>query len=625
MDGERMKIRFSKAEQLVFKPKEDLTVSQWAEKRRIVTNGPMPGPWSNARTPYLVEPMDTWGLPWVRRVVLCFAPQTGKTQVAFNCLGFAIDQDPGSAMYVMPDEKTARRISRRRILPMLKDSPATARMLGDAYDTSTLYMNFINGMDLMMVWATSAQELASESARYMFFDETDKYPEFSGREADPISLGEVRTNTYPHTRKLLYLSTPTTEDGLIWKALNTECDEIRDYHVPCPFCGAWQVMTFENIVFPKDQRDPRVIQRKKLAWYQCVKCGMDWDDTTRNRAVAKGKWIAREPIERPETVGFHLPSWYSPFVSLSSVAASFLQGLHDPNRHMAFATQHKAEAWVEVIERKEETEILKNRTNYPPHVVPETAVALTCGIDVQKVGFWYVVRAWEPDLSSHLIDYGFLPDFPQVESLVFGTQYRIMGSEATMTIWRAAMDTGGGPTDDGEWSRTEEIYQWIRNNGRGVVWGTKGSSRPQFQKVMPRTLEKMARGNRPIPGGLVLYLLDVDKFKEAIHFRLGRKDGDSQRFFLHAQTGIDYARQILAEEKRRDRRGKTEWKQIRRDNHLLDCEVMAAACADSEWAPGLTTVARMVKQRAEQDRAAARQAPKSRKSGFLPQPDNWLA
>ena len=52
---------------------------------------------------------------------------------------------------------------------------------------------------------------------------------------------------------------------------------------------------------------------------------------------------------------------------------------------MAFVTQHKAEAWVEVIERKEETEILKNRTNYPPHVVPETAVALTAGIDVQKV------------------------------------------------------------------------------------------------------------------------------------------------------------------------------------------------------------------------------------------------
>ena len=133
-----------------------------------------------------------------------------------------------------------------------------------------------------------------------------------------------------------------------------------------------------------------------------------------------------------------------------------------------------------------------------------------------------------------------------------------------------------------------------RNNGRGVVWGTKGSSRPQFQKVMHRTLEKMARGNRPIPGGLVLYLLDVDKFKEAIHFRLGRKDGDSQRFFLHSDTGVDYARQIWPKKSGGTGGGKTEWKQIRRDNHLLDCEVMAAACADLEWAPSLTTVARMV-------------------------------
>ena len=39
-------------------------------------------------------------------------------------------------------------------------------------------------------------------------------------------------------------------------------------------------------------------------------------------------------------------------------------------------------------------------------------------------------------------------------------------------------------------------------------------------------------------------------------------------------------------------------------------EIRRLACADPEWAPGLTTVTWMVKQRAEQDRAAAsRQAP----------------
>ena len=39
----------------VLRPPERLTVSQWAEKKRTLTGGAMPGPWRNSVTPYLVE------------------------------------------------------------------------------------------------------------------------------------------------------------------------------------------------------------------------------------------------------------------------------------------------------------------------------------------------------------------------------------------------------------------------------------------------------------------------------------------------------------------------------------------------------------------------------------------
>jgi hypothetical protein len=29
------------------------------------------------------------------------------------------------------------------------------------------------------------------------------------------------------------------------------------------------------------------------------------------------------------------------------------------------------------------------------------------------------------------------------------------------------------------------------------------------------------------------------------------------------------------------------WVQVRRDNHLLDCEIYSDACADPEWMPSL--------------------------------------
>jgi hypothetical protein len=68
---------------------------------------------------------------------------------------------------------------------------------------------------------------------------------------------------------------------------------------------------------------------------------------------------------------------------------------------------------------------------------------------------------------------------------------------------------------------------------------------------------------------------------------LSRTEGETQRFHLHSETGVDYTRQILAEELRRDRHNRVEWKQVRKDNHFLDCEVIAAACADDEWMPNL--------------------------------------
>jgi phage terminase large subunit GpA-like protein len=220
-----------------------------------------------------------------------------------------------------------------------------------------------------------------------------------------------------------------------------------------------------------------------------------------------------------------------------------------------------------------------------------------------------VGRAWAEDLTSWLIQYGFLTDWAGVEALLFHTAYRVQDSERTMEIWRAAIDTGGGQTEDGEWTRTEEIYEWLRSNGRGRVFGTKGASRSQLQRVRVTVIDKLPRSNLVIPGGLELRLLDSAAFKELLHFRLergaaildeaGKKIGEkpeSQRFYLHADTGVDYASQILAEELCRDRRGKKYWKRVRKANHLLDAECLAAACADSQWLPSLKMLAAWMKK-----------------------------
>lgn len=610
---------FTEGERRVFRRKERMSTSEWAERHRIVTNGPMTGKWKNETTPYLVDPMNTLDLPHVRRVILMFAPQTGKTQVAFNFLGHMIDTDPGPTMYVMPDEKVCKRIARKRIIPMFRSCPRLAALLSARPDDTTiLSVSFINGMDFMMAWATSAAEISSESIKYLIRDEIDKFPDFSGKEADPLSLTEIRTNAYLYSKKIIDLSTPADESGYIGNAIDHDADELRRYHVVCPICLAAQVMHFGQFSWPETIRDPREIVRKRLAHYQCEACGMLWDDHMRDLAVRKGFWKAETPVDRPQCVAFNLPAWYSPFVSLSAVVAAYLRGLEDPGKLMVFITQYKAEVWKENITPKDENKLLdSHRTDIPPLMIPPQAVALTCGIDVQKFGFWFVVRAWAEDLTSWLIQYGFLSAFASVEALIFHTAYQVQNSEKKMEIWRAAIDTGGGLTQDEDWTRTEEIYEWIRavnikyRSGIGTdrVFGTKGASRPMgggMQRINISTLQKFPHSNLPIPGSLELRLLDSAQFKALIHWRLERGlddatggTGASQRFFLHAETGTDYALQILSEEMVRDRRGKKYWKRIRRANHLLDAEVLAAAAADDQWLPSLKMLSSWMRAKAE--------------------------
>ena len=71
---------FSGAFLSAFKPKSILTVSEWADRHRVLTTetSSVPGNWRTEFTPYLREPMDTCGDPDYKHIVLMFASQLGK-------------------------------------------------------------------------------------------------------------------------------------------------------------------------------------------------------------------------------------------------------------------------------------------------------------------------------------------------------------------------------------------------------------------------------------------------------------------------------------------------------------------------------------------------------------------
>ena len=609
----RYRVSFSESERKVFRKHKRIPVSSWAERYRHVTMSVLPGRWKNEITPYLSGIMDASWFPTVQEVVICKAPQVGGTEAVLNCLAYAIDRDPGAALVLYPDELTAKENSQDRIQPMIKGSPRLrSYMTGVDDDASSLRIN-LQHMVIYMAWARSAPRLANKPIRFLICDEVDKYVDTAGRrETDPISLAEARTITYRFSRKIWKLSTPTTETGNITKAL-AAVQTVFDYWVCCPACGAGQKMEFKQVKWPRaaepgpdgriHSEDPAVIEAGKLAWYECPHCLAQWNDYDRDAAVRAGGWRARSDgrsmkdvlrEQRPVKIGFHIPSWLSTFVSLSTVAAAFLRSLSDINAFKDFHNKHLAEPWKLTVIAGNEAQILAARCPLPAQTVPEEAVALTAGVDVQKSGFWFVVKAWAASGTSWTIHYGFLSTWEEVEHLLFETAYPVAGTERTMRIFRACVDTGGGEKYE-DMTMTDETYLWlIRNRGRGGValWGTKGSSSslPGMLRIGNEVLST-SRG-RKLPAGLRILSVDTEKAKDQLHYRLQLAAKPETRSlpgaaFLHADTGPDYVAQILAEEKRRNEKGHEEWVNVHgRPNHLLDAEILAAACVEMEFPGG---------------------------------------
>ena len=101
----RNTVRWSESERKIFHRGKKLRPSQWCEKHRVLTMSSLPGKWKNEITPYLAGIMDASFFHSVREIVVCAAPQSGKTEAVTNCIGVAIDQEPGPAIIVYPEKR----------------------------------------------------------------------------------------------------------------------------------------------------------------------------------------------------------------------------------------------------------------------------------------------------------------------------------------------------------------------------------------------------------------------------------------------------------------------------------------------------------------------------------------
>ena len=583
------------------KPDERLSVSEWADKYRYLSSraSAEPGLWRTSRTPYLKEVMDCLanGSP-VEEVVFMKGSQVGGTEAGNNWLGYIVDHAPGPALAVSPTVELAKRNSKQRLEPLIEESPRLKQKIKPARERdsgNTVLQKDFPGGTLVLTGANSAVGLRSLPARYLFLDEVSAYPGDVDGEGDPVLLAMARTRTFSR-RKVLLVSTPTITGRCRIESLYEDTDR-RHFHVPCPGCGTYQTLVWQQVRWPKNQPDK--------AYYECIECRYEIQEHQKTEMLAAGQWIAENPGHKGGKVaGFHLSALYSPvgWYSWADAAADWLKSHNNPQHLRVFINTVLGETYAERGEAPDWKRLYDRRSQYRINTVPAGALLLTAGCDVQKDRLAIEIVGWGRDKRSWSIDYRQIPGdttdtgpggpWAQL-ARVIDEQFE-HESGKFMPLKMIAVDSG---------FNTQVVYDFVRRYPINRVIATKGFDNLNTVIGTPKVVDIDLKGKKR-PRGAKVWPLGVNLIKSELYSWLRiDKPTDEERaatgtppgYCEFPEYGEQYFQELTAEEllvKKVRGYNRPTWVKVKDQNEALDCRVMARACAavlgldrftDAQW------------------------------------------
>ena len=193
-------------------------VSEWAEANRTLGTGvaAYPGPFTFDRTPYLREIADCLSdSSPITEVVLMKGTQIGATTgLLENHIGYCIDNQIGSILYVGADQAMAEASMEKRIDEMIFSANLQDKIIptvikkGNKSTGDTKSIKSYKGGILRAVGPNSEGKLRTFPSRILYLDEVDVYPATMRGKGNPIEKAIRRADSYGHLKKVLYLSTP---------------------------------------------------------------------------------------------------------------------------------------------------------------------------------------------------------------------------------------------------------------------------------------------------------------------------------------------------------------------------------------------------------------------------------
>jgi len=591
-----------------------MTPSEWGAKfREYPETSGVPGPRDPELTRYVIPFCDEVHKRVYKRCALVISGQSGKSEALLDIIGQRLYNSPVPILYTGPTRNFLIEQWEPRIDELLTGTPL--RNLISTTKRSTKTKKVISGVNLRLAHGGSSSALKSDPFGMCVTDEADELLANVKGAGDPISLIDVRGDTYADFVHAI-VSTPSkgtsdteideltglefwvrSEDNVIeskvWQVFET--GTMHHWAWPCPHCNEFFVPRFKCLSWekPKDERgndmksDPMLAH--KTAHLVCPKNGCIIHDESKewmnNRAVAiaKGQWVTKDGQvegDPPDTWTFSL--WVSglcsPFVSWNERAARYVEAVRSGDQEQVKTVINGGFAELYAPgggEVPEASEIKELRVGYQTNDIPEGVRILLATVDVQKDRLVYVVRGWGVKGTSWLIRAAELYGDTAQDDVWLSLDHLLEETWDGIPIRFALVDSGYRPGKK-ELVPHHRVYEFAKRYPNRVR-AVRGASNVMRKPILTNKIDITLKG-KDFKKGLTLSTLDTDFFKSWVHERI-RWESEIGAWNLPIDVTDDYCRQIVSEARLKTPSGKVRWVQRSKENHFLDCESMQAAGA----------------------------------------------
>lgn len=559
-------------------PAPPVDLNKWAaDNISFGSDSPFPGPWNGDLFPFFAEILTALGPEDPCRIVtLRKSAQIGGTIVAQAFMLGTSLQDPGFFLYVHPTEGNASRWAKTKLRPMIMKMPAAMKEF--SYGRNEGSWDYIERRDMrggiQVSGASSSARLSMISMKRQVQDDLAKW-ENDPVAGDPEVLANSRSQAFEEA-KIFKNSTP-----LVWPGCritrNYRAGSQEKFHVPCPGCGNYHSLEWENFVV--DFENPA------KSHFICPSEGCVIEQRHRREMVKRGKWVADRPERKASHRSFHLWSAYAPLMAWQRLAEEWIRSAGDPDSEKTFFNDalglpHEVQGEAPPFED------LKKRADATGHrrgIIPWGFPLLTLGVDVQGDRLEWHLQAFGPDLKKATVDYG------KVDGFIGEEETRKRLDELIKSTWpnaagnRIAVDM---MAIDGN-AYTEDVFDWAKSHSRTkvmVIRGRKGETAPLIAEIKD---ERDRRGRKKKRRGRPFYNLCVSKFKLSLYRNLEKSD-PLQRGYVALASGFeDEWFEQYTSEKRVAKRSKTlgappEYVWVKSDgvrNEVLDTAIYGEAAA----------------------------------------------